>query len=502
MRDLAEGRTAPWTEQQLIRADGSTVDVEIAATPLPAEHATSSRGSTVQGAGSPLPAEHATSSRGSTVQGAGSPLPAERPNAMLVVVRDISERKRQAARLQQSRDELARARDDLERQVLARTAQLQRALLQVEQQLAERAEMDKALRESEMQFRSIAESAGEAILIADDEGRIVYWNSGATGCFGYSATEMLHQPLTRLMPERYRGPHERGLARFRASGQSSLLRQTLAMHGLDKDGVEFPLELSLASWKSGDSVFISGIIRDTTERRRNEERLEAAQRQLRELTAHLQTAREEERAAIARELHDELAQILIVAKLEVGRLSKETQRLDGSPARLQSALDDLAATIDDSVQSIRAIVSELRPPMLDNLGLEAAMDWQVQQFQQRSGIASTFKADVRGLAWDANRSLALFRILQEALTNVLRHARATHVDVSLRIDGDQLCLEVRDNGVGVRGEDIQKANHFGVLGMRERIMLLGGDITFRAASERGTIVEARAPLSTPAVPAL
>jgi PAS domain S-box-containing protein len=228
-----------------------------------------------------------------------------------------------------------------------------------------------------------------------------------------------------------------------------------------------------------------------------EERVAERTRELRELAGHLETSREEERASVARELHDDLGQILAVTKMDVAQLAKRIAQ-DPERARLPVAdvveqLRTIQGAMDEGVRSIRALVANLRPQILDDLGLTAAIEWQVQQFEERTGIDTRFSSDVVGLDWEREREMALFRILQESLTNVARHARATRVEVELRDEAEKVALEVRDNGRGIGDGDLAKMNHFGILGMRERAILLGGGIVIEGGSGSGTRVCVRVP---------
>lgn len=213
--------------------------------------------------------------------------------------------------------------------------------------------------------------------------------------------------------------------------------------------------------------------------------------QLRALTAYLHYVREEERARIAREIHDELGQMLTNLKIELawlaGRLPKNRRLLREKAAQLLGHLDALMHTV-------RQIVTELRPGILDELGLVAALEWQAGEFQRRTGMRCSFAAEVSTERWDNDLTTALFRIFQETLTNVLRHAQATQVHVRLREDARQLTLEVADNGRGITDAEIANTRSIGLLGMRERAALLGGEISLSGASGRGTTVVIRLPI--------
>lgn len=229
------------------------------------------------------------------------------------------------------------------------------------------------------------------------------------------------------------------------------------------------------------------------ERRAAQEQLLKSHEQLRALTAYLQFVREEERTRIAREVHDELGQMLTNLKIELAWLAA---RLPKHRRLLQEKARQMLGHVDALAHTVRQIVTELRPGILDDFGLVAALEWQAGEFQRRTGLRCTFVSDVARENWDGDITTALFRIFQETLTNVLRHAQATRVDVHLWQDDEVLLLEVADNGRGITPEEVANTRSIGLLGMRERAALLGGDISFTGASGRGTTVLIRLPIAS------
>lgn len=229
------------------------------------------------------------------------------------------------------------------------------------------------------------------------------------------------------------------------------------------------------------------------DRRAAEGQLRRSHEQLRALTAYLQFVREEERTRIAREIHDELGQMVTNLKIELAWLSA---RLPKNRRLLQERAKQMLRQIDALAHTVRQIVTELRPGILDDFGLVAALEWQASEFQRRTGLRCTFVSDARTETWDNDVTTALFRIFQETLTNVLRHAQATRVDVHLWEDDGMLLLEVADNGRGITPEEITNTRSIGLLGMRERAALLGGEISFTGAPGRGTTVLIRLPIAS------
>src|SRR5262249_19749644 len=219
---------------------------------------------------------------------------------------------------------------------------------------------------------------------------------------------------------------------------------------------------------------VNRALREASERaehRKAEERLRQSHEQLRALSVYLQSVREEERTRIAREVHDELGQALTSCKLD---LSWIATKLPKELKDLQAKAKDLSAHIDSTILTVRRISTELRPGVLDHLGLLAALEWQANDFQNRTGIRCDVNTTVREPQLDQNLSTTLFRIFQETLTNVIRHAGATQVSVDLRRSRDSITLEVTDNGRGISKDEMTNTRSMGLLGMRERAALLGG----------------------------
>jgi signal transduction histidine kinase len=218
------------------------------------------------------------------------------------------------------------------------------------------------------------------------------------------------------------------------------------------------------------------------------ERLKESEDKLRRLAAHLISIREEERAHIAREIHDELGQVLTGIKMEVGWLAKRLKE----PALLEKT-DSMSKLIDSTVATVRKIATGLRPEMLDDMGLIAAVAWQAKDFQKRTGIRCRAKLPPESKL-DLDISTTAFRIFQEILTNVARHSRATRVDIELRLTPEELTLEVLDNGVGIADSDLNGRKSLGLLGMRERALLFGGEVSVSGTPGQGTRVAVSIPI--------
>ena len=216
---------------------------------------------------------------------------------------------------------------------------------------------------------------------------------------------------------------------------------------------------------------------------RKGERLRQSEDKLRRLAAHLISVREEERAHIAREIHDELGQVLTGLKMEVTSLAKRLS----DPALLEKT-ESMCGLIDATVQTVRKIATGLRPEMLDDMGLVAAVAWQAKEFQKRTGVRCRAKLPPESAHAPRDVAITVFRIFQEILTNVARHARATRVDLELAVSGEGLRLEVSDNGVGIGESEVGGRKSLGLLGMQERALQLGGEVRISGRPGEGTRV--------------
>jgi len=240
---------------------------------------------------------------------------------------------------------------------------------------------------------------------------------------------------------------------------------------------------------------VQRALRETEERRerlRAEEDLRQANEQLRALSGHLQHMREEERTRIAREVHDELGQKLTGMKLDLSWLDRQLSSPRSGP--LRQRVKYLSNEVDSTVQIVRRIATELRPQILDDLGLGAALEWQGNEFQGRTGIRCVVTSQVGEATWNPDFTTVFFRIFQELLTNIIRHASATLVEVSLAEESGRLVLEVRDNGRGITQKEIENNRSIGLIGMRERAALGGGELIFTGVPGKGTTVRVVVPL--------
>jgi PAS domain S-box-containing protein len=341
--------------------------------------------------------------------------------------------------------------------------------------------------------RGIIQHASDAIISTDEQQHILQANPSAASMFGTTVQAMEGAPLQQFIPRDQRqtgGPvppnyfGETGI-RLRMKGRRA---SDYAVTGLKASGQHFPLEGSISSLAEDGHQVYTIILRDITERKQVQEQLEQSYSQLRELSAALQTIREEERKHIARELHDDLGQLLATLRVDLALLQQQPGN-NAVTGRLQAGMDELLMS---AITSLRRIASNLRPRALDEGGLYFALESLRQEFVSRYGIACRLDANEEDLTLDDNYSTAIFRIAQEALTNITRHAEAKKVTLSLyRIDS-MLQITIHDDGRGIAEQDMDKASSFGLIGMRERVWALHGDISI--VSDGGTRIMIRLPL--------
>jgi signal transduction histidine kinase len=218
---------------------------------------------------------------------------------------------------------------------------------------------------------------------------------------------------------------------------------------------------------------------------------EESHEQFRDLSAYLQAAREEERKSIAREIHDELGQALTTIKLELSLLQEEV--LHDAPAATER-IHSMKERVDETIHTVKSIITKLRPGLLDDLGLTAAIEWQANDFQKRTGIVCEVPVKPEEMNLNQEISTDMFRIFQETLTNITRHSGATRVIVHLDLKEDTLELKVHDNGSGITTEQINDPKSFGLIGIRERVQYWHGIFTIEGQAGFGTIVTVRIPL--------
>ena len=358
-------------------------------------------------------------------------------------------------------------------------------------QLRVSAGLQHALGETGERLRGIIQSAMDAIITVDENQNIVLFNAAAERIFRCPAAEAIGGPLERFIPERFRAAHHPHIERFGKTGATTrMMGARLDLWGLRSKGEEFPIDASISQITIDGKKLYTVILRDITERRRAEEALERSYEELRQLSETMNEVREAERTRIARELHDELAQWLTALKMDVSWVAS---RLPGEQRQLLDRTEKMKQLVDATVTSVRRIAADLRPVMLDDLGLVPALENLLHDLSQRTGIVVSLEADSDRLDFGEPLATSVYRMVQEALTNVARHAGATEVRVTMGYEGENLAVRVRDNGRGFDGEAAARKKSYGVLGIRERAHTLGGGAHIARLEAGGTLVEIMIP---------
>ena len=345
---------------------------------------------------------------------------------------------------------------------------------------------------SQARLGAIVDSAMDAIITTDEAQNILLFNRAAEQLFGVRREDMLGTRLDRLIPARFRGAHRGHIDQFGRTGVTSRRMGDVTTLWALRPGSEeeFPIEASISQALEDGRRYFTVILRDISVRKQAEDALLASQRELRELSARVLEAREEEKARIARELHDELGQLLTALKMDLSWLRERMHDTEAEPK-----LEEMGRLLDQTVSSTRRISADLRPLMLDDLGLADAASWLVDDFGKRYGIASRIEIDANGGLEHVSKNVSttIYRAIQESLTNIARHSGARNAWVLLAAQDGSLEVEVEDDGRGIAPEDLAKARSLGLKGMRERIAYIGGSFEVARAPRGGTRLRIRVP---------
>ena len=385
-------------------------------------------------------------------------------------------------------------------------------VLTMVQNITDRKRVEEALRTSEERYRSFVVNSSEGIwrldfeepiaitLPAEEQVSLFYKYGYLAECNDAMARMHGHERADDIVGLRY------GDARFTSHPTNTgVIRRLIANNyrllDLQTEGFQSTGNFSYFSTNligivvNGFLLRVWGVQRDQTELKTTALKLEHSHEQLRSLSGYLQALREREKAHVAREIHDTIGQSLTSAKIELSLLKKKmtgSEEFDSNDGRKR--LDEIGTTLDETLNSVKAIATELRPGVLDKFGLAAAIEWQCEEFSRRMDIKCSYDVPKEELVLNTEVSTALFRILQEALTNVARHSQAKSARVELKVDKSKISLEVSDDGKGISNEEIKSPTSLGLLGMRERVEFRKGSFSISGHRGKGTIVRATFPL--------
>jgi PAS domain S-box-containing protein len=364
----------------------------------------------------------------------------------VMVARDISERKAEE-------DRLRKFNEILELQVKAKTAEL----------------------------RTVFERVSDGFMAFDKSGHITYVNQKAAELNKLYPQDLIGKNFWNLFPTAVQNEFGENFDRALDSQQNIHFQ-------MFSPSLQLWIECFMYPSRDGLSLFF----RDISERRKSEEAISRTSEELRQLASHLQDIREEERATIAREIHDELGQQLTGIKMDISWVVKRWNKHADDP--LAQRMVATLGLLDNTIKTVRRIATELRPSILDDLGLIAAIEWQSQEFTRRAGVKTHFQSSVSEFHFEPSTAIGLFRICQESLTNVARHAAAKNVWISLGLTKEQLFLHIRDDGKGIGKKGGKEKKTLGLLGMKERALMMGGSLVIESPEGSGLTLEVIVPL--------
>ncbi|MRS05127.1 PAS domain-containing sensor histidine kinase, partial [bacterium] len=354
--------------------------------------------------------------------------------------------------------------------------------------ISERKRAEESIRRSEETYRTIFESTGTAMAIIDRDGMICLANTEFQDLSGYTQEELGGKKSWKdfISPEDL--DH---VPTYLGSGtrETGTDQRNFDFQFLDRLGRKKYVFTTSTKIPVSEQTVVSLL--DITDRKKDSEELKISQEHLRNLHKHSQDVRERERTRVAREIHDELGQVLTALKMDLSYLAK---KLPAELPSLKTKTNLMLRFVDMTIQSVKRITMDLRPGLLDHLGLIAAIEWQAEEFQKRTGIRYTLSFDPDDMTLDPDLSTSVFRIFQETLTNIARHAHATEIKISLLEKDGALELTVADNGIGISKDQIENPKSFGLMGIRERTYFSGGEAKIFGQKGKGTIVSVSIPL--------
>lgn len=387
----------------------------------------------------------------------------------------------------QAETALQKANEKLEQKVAERTQELATVNQTLVMEIAEHIQTEQALQLSQDRLADILDLAEDAIIVADHDRSITLFNQGAVKLFDYDPDEVLGKPIDQLFPERFRIDHADPITVFaRALDAAHRMAQRREVFGVKKDGSEFPAEASISKLTVGERTTFTVIVRDITDRLRTE-------RQLQSLTTELMTAQEEERRRIARELHDDINQRLALVVIEIGNMLSEPSTITAEVKETIQSLNQRLVKISDDV---RRMAYQFHPSILDDLGLTAALKQMADEWSEKTGIKTVLVQEEPADPLPRDAASCLYRVAQESLANIMKHARAARVEIELTCDDQEITLSIYDTGVGFDLNEI-RARHpgLGFVNMRERVRSVRGRLDIQSELGQGTHIIVHIPFS-------
>ncbi len=379
--------------------------------------------------------------------------------------------------------------------LLILTEQLATKKQELQDEVSQRKQLEHTLRVTQRQLNDIIDSAMDAIITLDANETIVFFNVAAEDMFQFPSSQAIGRPLYEFIPERFRPVYSAHIRQFARTGSTSRRTGELrSVCGVRKDGTEFPMEASLSQVEIERRRFLTFILRDVTERQRVERELRETAERLRQVSRRVIEIQESERRHLARELHDEIGQVLSAVSVNLKIVKTKVH------ASVRPRLEESTQIVDKAIEQVRNLSLDLRPSVLDDFGLASALRWYVDRLSVRTGLRIHLTTEPHTSEIPFEVRNACFRVAQEALTNVVRHAAAREAWIELVQRQSEVLLTIRDDG---QGFDVDAAlrrasqgGSLGLLGMRERIELLDGKAHLQSQPRKGTTIQIRLPLAT------
>lgn len=362
-------------------------------------------------------------------------------------------------------------------------------LLAIARDVTDRKKIAQEIKISEERFRTLYEENPLMNFTIDADGKIISVNKQGAFELGYSVDELIGKSLLHVFNDE---DHRTVLDQLKECLSNPKKTFTWNLRKLTKTGETIWVsETGTALMDENGNYFVMIVCKNITERKKAEKEMQQMNKQLRNLSSHLQSVREEERTSIAREIHDELGQQLTGLKMDASWLLK---KIPSEEKNMHDKISGMIKLLDSTVNTVRRISTELRPGILDDLGLIDALDWQSNEFEKRTGIHCEFKSSPAESQFEKNLSTGIFRVYQETLTNVARHSNATSIKTTFELSGDNIILKVQDNGNGFDEDAVRKKNTLGIIGMKERATMFGGKLSIESSIGKGTVIHLQVPM--------
>jgi PAS domain S-box-containing protein len=364
-----------------------------------------------------------------------------------------------------------------------------------------RRDVEDKLKDAEEKYFRLSENAPDMIISQElKTQKYNYVNNTSVKLTGYSPEEFYNKPglLQSIIDPEWKEQYEFSMNMILSASTTIPFEYLIT----NKNGRKIWINQRsiLVRSKKNEVLSIEAILTDVTERKKYEKELEDSTKKLRALSSYQQKVREEERLNIAREIHDQLGQDLTVLKMDLAMIGKNTlkqfiNKNDSDYKKLSDELKSMSLNIDEIINKVRKISTELRPDILDKLGLVEAIEWHAGEFAKRSKIKCITELEDVDINFDPEKSISIFRIFQETLTNAARHSEADEIKIDLKVQNGWMILRVSDNGNGITEQEINNGTSLGILGMKERVLILGGIFNIKGEKDKGTIVDLKVPIN-------